>query len=98
MKGRYRYFWKYLPVAVASIVLVGCDMQDRLSRLEKQNQELQAEIKKRDGATADLESQAKCSRDAKVWFRENWPSDRTTLLLDYTNHYNKTRNQCFTFV
>jgi hypothetical protein len=32
----------------ALIVATGCDNGERISRLEKQNQELQAEIKKRD--------------------------------------------------
>ncbi|MFY9560859.1 MAG: hypothetical protein WAQ52_11545 [Terriglobales bacterium] len=76
----------------------GCDHEDRLAKLEKQNQELQAEIKKRDNAAGDLQSQARCSKDAKTWFKENWPSGGNTLMVDYSNHYNKARNQCFAFV
>jgi hypothetical protein len=37
-----------LPFGSALIVATGCDNGERISRLEKQNQELQAEIKKRD--------------------------------------------------
>src|SRR5215469_18780500 len=45
------------------IVLVGCD-NDRISKLEKLNQELAAELKK-DHATADCDLQTKCSRRFK---------------------------------
>ena len=88
-------------VLLASLVLLGlataCDTSDRIGRLEKQNQELQAEIKKGQ-ATADYDLQAKCSKDARVWFNENWKRDKDTLLLDFTNHYNKELNKCFLVV
>jgi len=61
----------------------------------------QAEIKKRDSAPADLDSRAKCSKDARTWFNENWAGtsrEKDTALLDFTNHYNKKSNKCFIFV
>jgi len=76
------------------LFLAGCNYDERISKLEKQNQDLQAEIKK-DHAAADYEMQAKCAKDSKVWFNENWQSDKTTLLLNYTNHYNRSLNKCF---
>jgi hypothetical protein len=75
----------------------GCDIRDRMGRLEKQNEELKAEIKKSEAA-ADFDLQAKCGKDARVWFNQNWTRDKTTILLSYTNHYNKPLNKCFVFV
>lgn len=30
----------------------------------------------------------------RVWFNENWQADKTTILLNYTNHFNKSLNKC----
>ena len=80
------------------LVLTGCDERERLSRLEKQNQDLQAELGKQ-RVTTDYDLQSKCSRDAKTWFNENWGTgDKNTMLLNYSNHYNKTMNKCFIIV
>jgi hypothetical protein len=76
------------------LLLAGCDHEDRIGKLEKQNQELQAEIKK-DHAAAEYDMQAKCAKDSRLWFNENWQRDKNTILLDYTNHYNKSQNKCF---
>ena len=46
----------------------------------------------------EYDLQAKCSKDAKAWFNENWARDKDTFLLDFTNHYNKTMNKCFILV
>ena len=78
----------------ACLFLTGCNYDNRIDKLEKQNQELQAEIKKGQRA-ADFEMQAKCAKDSRAWFNENWQSDKTTLLLNYTNHYNASLNKCF---
>jgi hypothetical protein len=88
-----------LLIAAGAVFLmaIGCDHGERISRLEKQSEELKAEVKK-DHATADYELQAKCSRDSRVWFKENWSADKNTILLDYTNHYNKAQNKCFILV
>jgi hypothetical protein len=76
--------------------LLGCDA-DKVARLEKQNQELEAQFQ-RQRAASDLDSQAKCSRDAKVFFTEGWQRDKDTILLDHSNHYNKKENKCFVLV
>jgi hypothetical protein len=79
------------------LMAVGCDTPQRMNRLEKQNQELQAEVRKdRNVAVYDL--QAKCAKDAKVWFNDTWERDKDTVLLDYTNHYNKSANRCYILV
>jgi len=88
-----------LPVT-ASLLLIatGCDTSERVSRLEKQNKELQEEVR-RETATADYDLQAKCSKDAKAFFREGWGSGgKDVLLLDYRNHYDKKLNKCFILV
>lgn len=88
-------------LVIVSCVLLGlaagCDTSERLARLEKQNQELQAEAKSRQ-ATANYDLQAKCGKDARAWFNQNWSRDKDTILLDFTNHYNKSLNKCFVLV
>jgi len=79
---------------VACLLLTGCNYEERLGKLEKQNRDLQAEVKK-ERAVAEYDMQAKCAKDSKLWFGENWPSDKDTLLLTYTNHYNRSLNKCF---
>ncbi len=76
---------------------VGCDTPERVTRLEKQVQELQAKVSK-DQAVIDYDLQAKCSKDAKTWFNENWGRDKDTQLLDETNHFNKAQSKCFVVV
>ena len=89
-----RYF---LLIGWAVLIATGCDTADRISKLEKQNQELLAEVKKGQ-ATVDYDLQAKCSKDARGWFNENYARDKDTILLDFSNHYNKKENKCFIFV
>ena len=45
----------------------------------------------------DLDLQAKCSNDARLWFNRSWNREDTNL-LDYQNHYNKSLNKCFALV
>jgi hypothetical protein len=80
-------------LSLTALLDCGC-YNDRIERLEKQNQELMAEVKK-DHAATDYDLQAKCARDSRVWFSENWQADKTTLVLTYTDHYNKKLNKCF---
>jgi hypothetical protein len=90
--------FRLVTAAVLLLAVANCDnFSDRMSRLEKQNEELRAEIKKGQ-ATADYDLQAKCSKDARIWFNENWRRDKDTILLDFSNHYNKKENKCFIFV
>ena len=48
--------------------------------------------------TADYDLRAKCARDARDWFKENWRLDKGTLLLNYSNHYSKAQNRCYALV
>jgi hypothetical protein len=83
-----------LSVIIVSVVLMGCNREDRITQLEKRTQDLEEQIKK-DNVVSQYDLAEKCSRSAKEWFKENWQSDQDTALLDYTNHYNKTMNKCF---
>jgi hypothetical protein len=79
----------------------GCDVRDRVSRLEKEKQQTKAELENfrtARSATADYDLQAKCSKDAKTFFADGWTRDKDTVLLDYSNHYNQTQNKCFIYV
>ena len=76
------------------LIAVGCGQDEKIASLGKQNQELKAEVDK-SHATADYDLQAKCSKDAKTWFNENWTRDKDTVLLNFANHYNRSLNMCF---
>jgi len=82
---------------ITALIATGCNTSDRIARLEKQNEELQAAFKSQQAVT-DYDLQAKCSRDARAWFNENWSADKNTLMLDFTNHFNKHLNRCFVLV
>ena len=85
---------------IGSILLLaatGCDIPERVAKLEKQNQELQAHLTKVSVA-AEYDLQGKCSNEAKAWFNQNWSRDKDTLLLHFVNHYNKKLNKCFIVV
>lgn len=77
--------------------VIGCDTGERLNRLEKQNADLKAELDQR-RAVQDLDLQAKCSKDARTWFNENWQADKDTITLNFLNHYNVKQNKCFILV
>jgi hypothetical protein len=79
---------------VLVFVMAACDQPDRIATLEKQVKELQGEVTKQK-ASADFDFQERCARDARVWFKENWSSDKNTIVLDYINHYDKNLNHCF---
>jgi hypothetical protein len=90
---------KALWIAVLCLMASGCDVE-RMNRLEKENGELKAEVQKLEKKTAstDLGTQEKCSKGAKEWFNENFISDKKTLLLTFTNHYNAQDNHCYILV
>jgi hypothetical protein len=89
---------RLLVVVMLAFAMLGCDIEHRTGRLEKQVEELKTEVGKIKAAS-DLELQAKCSRDAEVWFDKHWSqNDKDTVLLVQRNHYNKSLNKCFVFV
>jgi hypothetical protein len=92
MKSALRLF-----AASILVIVAGCDHEARLTNLENDNQDLQAEIGK-NAKNADFDLQSKCAGDARTWFNDTWSRDKDTILLDYTNHYNKRSNQCFILV
>lgn len=88
-------------ITVATLFLTSaCEDPQKIARLEKQNQELQEKLKAQQtqDAARTYDISQKCSQEAKSWFNVNWPSDKDTLLLNYTNHYNKAKNRCYILV
>lgn len=83
----------YLFVLGAALFATGCD-NDRISRLEKENQELKAKLEKNNVAQ-EYELQARCSKDAERWFTQHFPPQRETTSVTFTNHYAKSINTCF---
>jgi hypothetical protein len=84
-------------ILFTALIVSGCASDERVARLEKQTEELKGEIKKSQEA-ADFDLQAKCGKDARTWFQDNWSRDKDTVLLTFTDHYNKAQNKCFIFV
>jgi hypothetical protein len=78
------------------VLLAGCD-GDRVAKLEKENADLKAKVEKQNPVVV-YDLQAKCSKDARIWFNENWSRDKNTILLDFTNHYDAKLNKCFILV
>src|ERR1035437_4437321 len=91
---------RFCLIIALALLATGCDMPDRISKLEKQNQELQAQLKSRQKQqSVNLESQAKCAKDARDYFHINWETrDPATKQQGYTNHYNKSSNKCFILI
>jgi len=83
-------------ILICCALLCGCEA-DRLSKLKKENADLKSKVEKRDAAV-DYDLQARCSKDARAWFNENWLRDKDTFILDYTNHYDAKLNKCFILV
>jgi hypothetical protein len=85
---------KTLALILSACVLLGCDIRDRVSRLEKQTKEMQEQRNR----ITDYDLRQKCANDARTWFGQNWSRDQNTILLDFTNHYSKKENTCFILV
>jgi hypothetical protein len=81
-------------IGLVVLAIIGCDTGERISPIEKENAELKAQLEK-EHLALDYDLQAKCSKDARIWFNENWSRDKDTVLLNFTNHYNKASNTCF---
>jgi hypothetical protein len=89
---------RFATTLVAAILIFISACQDqKIAALEKQNQELRSASGKRSTAE-DYDFQAKCSKDARTWFNDNWSRDKDTVLLNFTNHYNKAMNKCMILV
>ncbi len=79
------------------LLLIGCDLPDRVAKLEKENKELRTQQSERD-RVASYDLQAKCAKDAREYFEKGWRPDKSTLLLDFKDHYNKRENRCFILI
>jgi hypothetical protein len=76
----------------------GCDDPQRMTRLEKENADLKAQLSSEKNVTRNYDLEARCSKDARVWFGQNYSRDKDTTLLDFSNHYHVPSNQCYIFV
>jgi len=88
---------RVISLMLGLAMVSGCDVEQRVTRLEKQNTELKAKAEK-DHVARDYDLKAKCSKDARTWFNENWEREKNTRLLDFSNHYQATSNNCFILV
>jgi outer membrane murein-binding lipoprotein Lpp len=87
-------------LVLSVLLLLGCSSQedkDRISELEKQTKELKEQTDHLNH-TATLSEQAKCAKDARDWYIDNWRRDPGTTLLTYSNHLQASSNKCFIFV
>ncbi len=66
-----------LSLVLAMLAVSGCDDLQRPARLEKENADLKAQLKERDSqlkekdVSRNYELEARCSKDARVWFNQN---------------------------
>jgi hypothetical protein len=88
--------WLGIGLMLCCALIAGCDA-DRIAKLEKENADLKTKVEKQNAATA-YDLQAKCGKDSRTWFNLNWSRDKTTALLDFTNHYSAKLNKCFILV
>ncbi len=86
---------KSLIVALL-VTCVACDPR-RIDKLEKQNQEILSQLHRQE-ASQTYELEARCGEEAKRYFAENWQWDKTTAILDYANHYNRSLTKCMILV
>ncbi|MCX6763153.1 MAG: hypothetical protein NTZ97_00235 [Candidatus Moranbacteria bacterium] len=87
---------KILFIAGISILfLAGCSNFDKISQLEKQNQDLQAQSNNQQQIN-NLDLQAKCSDMASKYFISK--GYKTSDGFDYKNHYNSKLNKCFILI
>ena len=84
----------FVGLQLSLLIGTACNTESRLNRLEKETKEMRQEAVKRQAST-DYDLQARCSRDAREWFKENWSREKDTVFLDYTDHYNKALNKYF---
>jgi hypothetical protein len=85
--------WALIGLLTCCSLLAGCDA-DRISKLEKENAELRSKVEKQNVAL-QYDLQAKCSKDASLFFNGNWSHEKDTTFLDFTNHYDSKLNKCF---
>ena len=89
-----------LSLIVTMLVVGACDDPQRAVRLEKENAELRTQLAQLNekNLTRNYDLEARCSKDARVWFNQNYSRDKDTMLLDFSNHYHVPSNQCYIFV
>jgi hypothetical protein len=82
---------------IVAMIVSGCDDPQRTVRLEKENADLKAQLNEKK-VTRNYDLEARCSKDARVWFNQNFSRDKDTMLSSFSNHYHVPSNQCYIFV
>ncbi len=82
-------------IACVPLFLTGCAKDDQISQLQKQNQDLQAQLAKQQSNDFDLQS--KCSQQAKV-FLDYFEGGKSAENISYENHFNQKLNKCFVLI
>src|SRR5579863_4797983 len=82
---------------VAVVIMAGCGRGPRMTQPDEQSEEFAAYLA-RNSAAIEFELQSQCSKDAKLWFEDDFSSDTDTMLMNFSDHYNKKQNKCFLLV
>lgn len=85
-----------LRVVVGGLLIFvpGCN-QDKIARLEKENQELAAKLEAV-VRSANLDAQAKCAEQGRLAFNESGLKNKGLAnYANHYNHYNQKLNKCF---
>jgi hypothetical protein len=84
-----------LIIGTVLFILSGCN-GDRITKLEKENQELNARLAQLTASRND--DQTKCYAEARTFFEQRYKRDRSTIFLNYMNHFNRVENACYVLV
>ena len=82
-------------IGTAFLLLCGCN-RDRIANLEKENQELKARLAQE--TMSRNYDQVKCLQEARTFFEGRYRRDKSTIFLNYMNHFNRHENVCYVVV
>jgi hypothetical protein len=81
--------------ALLLVLCVGCN-SDRITKLEKENQELKEKLPQETANRDD--DQMKCLGEARTFFEAKYKRDKSTTFMNYMNHFNRAQNACYIVV
>ena len=99
MKKVIKILSLFVLLPVISLFITGCDNNSaQIAQLQKQNQDLQAQLDQQ--KNNNLDSQAQCATQADKALK-NFEKDYSSLQYDsfsQENHYNQKMNKCFVLI